>query len=329
MDSGSMRIDGQLNLHVREHCISLDTSGSADSVAFVSHAHSDHISALKNPHKKILASDETVALSNASNSRISSLDGLRLSLLPSGHMLGSSQLRVEWDSQSFTYTGDFKLGESLTAKKAEVKETEKLLIEGTFGNPANKFPARGEVYDSISKFISRNYNAGHIVLLGGYSLGKAQELVAIANKYCSLKPVVSESIDRACRVYARFGVRLDSAVIGSPEADELMRSNFVAVMPMHTVNFDFATRLSRAHRRSVYSAVATGWASSMKFPVDEAFPLSDHADFPQLLEYIETAKPKEILCCHGNEERLSKELRSRGWNARPIAEALQARISGW
>ncbi len=324
-----MRIDGQLNLEVSGHRIALDTSGSPGQACFVSHAHSDHIAALKNPHATIIASDETLALAGAENKRAQPLEGIRTSLLPSGHMLGSSQLRVEWDSQSFTYTGDFKLGESLTAKTAEVKETEKLLIEGTFGNPNTKFPERSEVYDSISKFVSKNYNAGHIVLLGGYSLGKAEELVAIVNKFCGLKPIVNDSIERACKVYEKFGVRLDRAAIGSPEADGLMHSNFVAIMPFHQVNFELATKLSRAHRRSVFSAVATGWAGTMRFPVDKAFPLSDHADFPQLLGYIETAKPKEIFCCHGNEERLSRELRSRGWNARPIADALQLRIPGW
>ena len=166
-----MRIDGQLNLEVSGHRIALDTSGSPGQACFVSHAHSDHIAALKNPHATIIASDETLALAGAENKRAQPLEGIRTSLLPSGHMLGSSQLRVEWDSQSFTYTGDFKLGESLTAKTAEVKETEKLLIEGTFGNPNTKFPERSEVYDSISKFVSKNYNACPIFILLGAPLG--------------------------------------------------------------------------------------------------------------------------------------------------------------
>lgn len=324
-----MRIDDQLNLEIGGTRIALDSSGAPGGFCFVSHAHSDHTSALKNPHRKIIASEETLALAGSESERIHSLDGLQLHLLPSGHMLGSAQLRLEWDSRSFTYTGDFKLGESLTSKPAEVLETDTLLIEGTFGDPSTKFPERSEVYDSIAKFISQNYNSGHIILLGGYSLGKAQELVAIANKLCGLKPIVGESIARACSIYSKFGVPLDFAPIGSAEADELMHSNFVAVMPMHQVNFELATKLSRAHKKSVYSAVATGWASKMKFPVDEAFPLSDHADFPQILEYIGIARPKEIICNHGNEDRLSRELRTRGWNARPIKEALQARITGW
>ncbi len=315
-----MRIDGQSNLEVMGHRIALDTSGSPGQACFVSHAHSDHVSALRNRHRRIIASEETMALAQAEAERAEEMDGLRLSLLPSGHMLGSSQLRVEWDSQSFTYTGDFKLGKSLTSKPAEVKETDSLMIEGTFGDPSFSFPEREEVYEQVAKFVTKQYNSGGIVILGGYTLGKAEELIAVVNKFCGLKPIASDRIAWACGVYSRFGVNLDVAKIGTPEADELMHDNFVAVLPQHQVDFDLAVRLSKQYRKSVYTAVATGWAKSMKFPVDRAFPLSDHSDFAHILAYIEAAKPKRIYCCHGNEERLARELQARGWSARPAAE---------
>ena len=327
-----MRLDSRFNLDANGHRIALDTSGSHSDSCFVSHAHADHTGALKSRKNKIIASEETVALAGRSADRISSLefDGTKAELLPSGHMLGARQLRVECGGESFTYTGDFKLDKSLTAEEAEVRETDVLMIEGTFGDPAHEFPEREEVYDAISFFIKKNYEAGNIVLLGGYALGKAQELVAITNRLCSLKPVVSERIGRACRVYSDFGVRLDAAVMGTPEAEELMESNFVAVMPFHEVNYGNAVAISRKFRRSVYSAIATGWAKSMRFPVDVAFPLSDHADFKDILGYVEAARPKTVYCCHGNEETLSRELRRRGINASGLGEkSAQATICGW
>lgn len=238
-------------------------------------------------------------------------------------------MRVECDGGTFTYTGDFKLGKSLTTKPAEVRETDELMIEGTFGDPDYSFPEREEVYGQIAEFVSKHYNDGNIVVLGGYSLGKAQELVAVVNKLCGLKPIVNERIGWACGVYSKFGVNLDVARMGTQEADELMRSNFVTVLPFHQVNFELAVKLSKQYRKSVYTAVATGWAGAMRFAADRAFPLSDHADFKHIMEYVEQAKPKRIYCCHGNEERLSQELQKRGWAASPVAEAMQMNLKAF
>jgi len=318
-----VQLDDQLNLEIAGYRIALDSSGSLGNVCFVSHAHSDHMRAIRNKERRILASKPTFALAGVDEIDAGeiALDGVKIDMLPSGHMLGARQLRVEWDSQSFTYTGDLKLSESLTAERAQVRETDYLLLEGTFGNPRYKFPDRAEIYERIASFVSKNYNDGHIVLLGGYALGKAQELIAIVNRFCGIKPIVSEKIHKACEVYSRFGVRLETACVGSEEAEELMRSNFVAIMPFHQVNFELAVKLSKAYRRSVYTAVATGWALTTRFPVDEAFPLSDHADFEELLEYVELARPKRIYCCHGNEELLSHELSKRGYDAQPAAKS--------
>ncbi|VVC72073.1 Uncharacterised protein [uncultured archaeon] len=152
------------------------------------------------------------------------------------------------------------------------------------------------------------------------------------NHYCGLTPVVNDKIGRACETYTKFGVKLDAATLGSPEAEEMMESNFVAVMPFHEVNFESAVALSRKFRKSVYSAVATGWAASTRFPVDVAFPLSDHADFKDILNYVEAARPKRIYCCHGNEARLSRELSKRGFCALPAGDSevqLNLNLTGW
>lgn len=322
-----VKLDAQCNLEVRGRSIALDRSGS--DVCFVSHAHSDHTSALKGRTRSVLASDATLALAGNGTHGKAELDGLEVELLASGHMLGSRQLRVETADGSFTYTGDFKLGKSLTAEPAEIRETDTLMIEGTFGDPRYAFPDREHVVDGIAEFVTRNHDDGHIVLLGGYTLGKAQELVAIVNRRCHLTPVVSERIADACGIYSLFGVPLDAAGIGSHDAEEIMRDAFVAVMPFHQVNFDLAVKLSRAYHKSVYSAVATGWAASTRFPVDEAFPLSDHADFNEIVQYVQDAKPKTVYCCHGNEQALSRELQKRGFNATPARDgAFQTCLGG-
>lgn len=179
-----MRLVGEHTLDANGYRILLDARGSKEEHVFVSHAHSDHAHALRGRADKVFSSDETLALagSKAEKADCGCLPGVGVSLLPSGHMLGSRQLRAECDGSVFTFTGDFKLHESFTAEKAVVKETDYLMIEGTFGNPSHRFPAREEVVESIAKFVKTRMDEGHIVILGGYTLGKSQELVAIVNR---------------------------------------------------------------------------------------------------------------------------------------------------
>lgn len=295
--------------------IALD--GCAGDTCFVSHAHSDHSAALKRKNKRIIASRETIALCGAAHESVSH-DGMRL--LRSGHMLGAAQLRIE-NGCCFAYTGDFKTEDSLTAKGAEQAQCDTLLMESTYGKPQYVFPPRDDVYRDIAGWVSKNHAAGRIVLLGGYALGKAQELVALLNEYCGIAPLVSDRIERGCGVYECFGVHLERIALGSREAEGELKRSFVAVVPQHLANTTLAQKLGAAHGREVLCATASGWALGGCGGAHQAFPLSDHADFNQLLQYAEQSGAKRIYTCHGFAAELAHELRKRGMNASPVGEA--------
>ncbi|MEW6328835.1 MAG: MBL fold metallo-hydrolase [Candidatus Micrarchaeota archaeon] len=316
-----MRLDTAGVLHFGECELSLDCARTRD--CFVSHAHSDHISALRYKNKRILASDETLALAGRGKEieRLELDGGIEFELLESGHILGSKQLLVRENGTSFVYTGDFRLRAGLTTKEAEVRECDILLIEGTYGTPDSVFPAREEIYESIAGWVKINIERGRVVLLGGYSTGKAQELIKLLNERCGLAPLVHSRIHEICSVYDSFGVHLECVPLDSDEARELMGKSFAAVMPHHTVSAEMAANLGEIYGKKVVCALATGWANSRAYSVDKVFPLSDHADFKQILEYVERASPKRIFCCHGNEEALARELRKRGYEARAMEEA--------
>ncbi len=316
-----MRLDTAGVLHLDECKLSLDCARTRD--CFVSHAHSDHTSALRYKNKRILASDETLALAGRGNhfERLELNGGVDFELLESGHMLGSKQLLIRENGTTFVYTGDFRLRGGLTTKEAEVRECDILLIEGTYGTPDSVFPAREEIYENIASWVKINLERGRVVLLGGYSTGKAQELIKLLNERCGLAPLVHNRIHEICSVYDDFGVKLERVPLESEEARELMGKSFAAVMPHHTVSSGMAANLGEIYGKKVVCALATGWANSRAYSVDKVFPLSDHADFKQILEYVERASPKKIFCCHGNEEALARELRKRGWDARAMDDA--------
>jgi putative mRNA 3-end processing factor len=215
--------------------------------------------------------------------------------------------------------------EGLTVKGASVESCDYLLMESTYASPSTAFPPREKVREEMVKWV-RKESELNTVILGGYSTGKAQELVAALNQ-AGIVPLVHPRIERVCTVYERFGVGLERVPLNSEEGEALKRGNFVGVMPFHMVNRELAYSVSRLCGKGVATALATGWASTFHYPVDRVFQLSDHADFGEMLDYLERARPGKVYCCYGEGEYLAKALRSRGYDASPFSEGAQRTLA--
>jgi Cft2 family RNA processing exonuclease len=218
----------------------------------------------------------------------------RLTLFSAGHVLGSSQLLVEGEAGTFVYTGDFKLTESLTAEAPEVKRCDVLLMECTYGRPHYVFPSREEVAGSMIAFARQTLEDGAVPVFFAYSLGKAQEAIAILGN-AGVPVTVHGAVDTMTKIYERCGV----------------------VMPpyarYHSESFDTTTALiwppggkalpKALRNREVRTAMLTGWSldrgALFRYGTEHGFALSDHADYPSLLRYIELAQPKKVLLNHG------------------------------
>ena len=316
---------------------------SACDAVFVSHAHYDHAPALRDS-AKLITSDATRELLVARGLKIDSVasatspklpDDLALSLLPSGHVLGGSMLYAKWDSTSFLYTGDFKPSASLTQKvAAQPSEVETLVIESTYGAPGLRFPPRNDVYKKIADWATRETRFGACVL-AGYALGKAQELVACLNEYAGTAPIVTPDIAALCDVYGRHGVKLDYVSSASSEGCAELKRRFTAVLAPSV-----ARRFTPPAGQRLATAYASGWcatcfegnggagnrgggggAGGNALGFDAGFALSDHADFFELVDFVEQCAPKRVLCVHGFSEQLAAALRRRGFDAAAAHEA--------
>ncbi|MEM4634214.1 MAG: hypothetical protein QW275_03605 [Candidatus Anstonellaceae archaeon] len=295
-------------LHVDGLAIALDDASS--ELCFVSHAHSDHTSAFLK-RRKIIASDETFSIMGQEPQRHHLPSSIKF--FSAGHMLGALQLYAELDGESFVYTGDFSMSDSYTCKAGKVIQCDTLMIDSTYALPHMRLPPKWQVIGKIRRFVLENQNS--IIVFGAYTKGKTQELVKLLNIECGIAPIVSQRAACVCRQYEKHGVKLDYIVAGSEEAEEQMHSSFVAIMPPKMVGFDFGSKLSEAFGREVKTAVATGWAQFTKFPVDAAFPLSDHADFLDTMRYIYDSGAKKVICANANEEEAAEHLRRLGINA--------------
>ncbi|MEJ1971747.1 MAG: MBL fold metallo-hydrolase [Lacunisphaera sp.] len=300
----------------------------AQARSFISHAHSDHIG----PHREIVATRETASLMRLrlpGKRRETILNygeawgaefGCEFTLHPAGHIFGSAMLRAVTDQGSLLYTGDFKLRPSPAAETCVAPRADVLIMETTFGLPKYVFPPPGKVEADLIDFC-RTALAEHVApVLYGYSLGKTQELVQIVGR-AGLPVMLHAHGHRVTQHYAELGMKLPPFALLDPRA---YAGHVIIAPPMS----DQAEPLTWIHPKR--TAVVTGWAldSGTRYQsgTDAAFPLSDHADYPDLLALVEQVHPKLVYTLHGFAKEFAATLRQRGIEAWAIGQGNQLEL---
>ncbi|MDB5319314.1 MAG: Ribonuclease [Phycisphaerales bacterium] len=315
-------LDWQDDLKLAESNVYLD-SRRGRSLCFVSHAHTDHLG----PHEHAICTPATEALARRRTElqRVTALnycteffldDRTEAMLLPAGHILGSAMLHVRRE-QSMLYTGDFRLRGCEIVSPAQVRQADVLVMESTYGLPFFRFPPRGQIIAELLELVERAFSAGRQPIVMGYSLGKSQEIVKILTDG-GHRVTVHGAVFHNNQVYGELGVQLGSYRRYASEdfhgASALdMRERGVLVAPPQVARSPFVTRFNNPCR-----IIMTGWAllknSIYRFGVDHALPLSDHADFDELMELIERVQPRKIFTHHGYRE-FAETLRRKGLDA--------------
>ncbi len=294
---------------------------------FVSHAHSDHTAR----HRDVILTAATARLMQArlGGERLEHTPAFgetrefsggerpfRLTLLPAGHILGSAMAFIEADGESLLYTGDFKLKPGLAAEPCAPRRADALVMETTFGRPQYAFPPAAEVLADVVRFCRETIAGGGTAVLLAYSLGKSQELLAgLAD--AGLPIVLHEQTLKMSREYAALGFKLPACERhdGGPAPGR------VVICPPNGAG------AWREHRAGCRVAAVTGWALEAgcryRYGVDAAFPLSDHADFPDLLRLVELVSPRRVYTVHGFAADFARVLRERGRDARALGETEQ------
>ena len=309
-------------LYVNGYSISLDRREPGAGIDFISHAHSDHIAAAKNG-KSIIASTQTVDLVRyIHEKKIAHYDFSKhgwIKLLNAGHMLGSKQILLDdYDSGKRTiYSGDYQMQRSIASEAIEIEQADNLIIDSTYPTPEVIFDEREVVEHGIQKWTTAMLAHG-IVLFGAYAMGKAQELIAILNR-CGITPVVSKKINAVNEIYASHGIALGyaSAYKEGTEHEEMLKENFVGVVENSSMN-SLALMLTKVYGKQVFTAIATGFAKEFKFSTDAQFPLSDHADFWQAVDYIDAVAPRNVYTYGKSAPEFALNLRKLGYNAEPF-----------
>jgi ATP-dependent DNA ligase I len=296
--------------------------------AFVSHAHSDHIA----PHDEVIVSERTARLMQARlpgkrNEHVvpfgerTTIRGLDLMLLPAGHIFGSAQLFLETSEGTLLYTGDFKLRPGRSAEPTEWRQAETLIMETTYGLPRYRLPPTDEVIGQIVAFCRDALEAGAVPVLLGYSLGKAQEILCSLTG-AGLTPMLHGSVHQMTRIYEQFGQSFC-------EYERYKAGEVAGKVLICPPSANRSRMLEKIRDKRV--AMISGWAvdsnAVYRYQVDAAFPLSDHADYTDLLRYVELVQPQRVLTLHGFAAEFARDLRDRGVEAWALSEENQMELA--
>lgn len=302
-------------------------------ICIITHAHGDHAYP---GHDLYIGTPETIKIiqhrlgkdfpcrSIEYNQKIK-LGNCWVSLHPAGHILGSSQIRIE-DSKSVTViSGDYKRALDPTCRPFEIIECDIFVTESTFALPIYKWPKNEIIEKQIYNWWQENIEKGHPSVLFCYALGKAQRIMSMLNKLSKETIYLHGAIYPLCQLYRELGIEMiDFAPVSEKTKNEDFKKALI-LAPTSAIGTPWMKRFP-----SCKTAFASGWmevrGTRRRKALDRGFVLSDHADWDELIKTIEQTKAKIVLTTHGNSAILARYLQEeKGIDAREL-KGLEANL---
>jgi Cft2 family RNA processing exonuclease len=315
-----LKVEYRDGLYLPDLDLWFDADGPRDRCV-ISHAHSDHIA----EHRAIVATPETARLFQHRRGE-AEVESLRygerrdygryaLTMYPAGHCLGSAQILVEADGERLVYTGDIKLRPNVSAEQAVVVPCDTLVMESTFGDPQYRFPPDVATYDRLYAACDRALSDDAVPIVLAYSLGKSQEALELLLRR-GYRVTLHGAVWNVSEIYRECGVKF------SGEYERYDREHLkgrVLIAPPGCRRQPMVSNIPRRHL-----IMLTGWAVSKSAPymykgVDLVLPLSDHADFDDLVRLARESGAQRIITMHGA-KKFAGLLRELGLNAEHLAQ---------
>lgn len=241
------------------------------------------------------------------------MNGVRVSLHPAGHILGSVQVRVEHRGEVWVVSGDYKLQADATATAFEPVRCHTFITEATFGLPVYRWSDTQIVFNGINRWWRANAEAGRASILYGYALGKAQRLLSGVDP--TIGPIYTHgAVERLNEAYRETGIALPPTQRVSEAGRSAQFKGALIVAPLSARGSGWVRRFG-VHS----SAFASGWmrirGPRRRKAVDQGFVISDHVDWPDLHRAIEATGATRIGVTHGYIPVVVRHLRELGYEA--------------
>jgi len=239
--------------------------------------------------------------------------GVKVSLHPAGHVLGSSQVRVEHGGEVWVVSGDYKLDPDPTCAPFEPVRCHTFITESTFGLPIYKWQAPPRLAESIGAWWRANAEAKRASLIFAYAFGKAQRILASVD--ASIGPIlVHGAVETLNRAYREAGVALPETRVVIELEKGFDAAGALVIAPPSAQSSPWLKRFG-----DYSDAFASGWmairGARRRRAVDQGFTLSDHADWPSLNRAIAATGAERVFVTHGQVGPMVRWLSERGLEA--------------
>lgn len=296
------------------------------SLAVITHAHSDHARPGSEAYLTAESGLHVLRHRLGDEARIETLpyrttkkiNSVEISLHPAGHVLGSSQVRLEHRGQIAVVTGDYKTDSAdTTCEPFEPQKCHLLVSECTFGLPIYRWRPQADLIQDIHTWWRACQAQKRTAILQAYSLGKAQRILAALD--VSLGPIlVHGAVASINSAYRAAGVPLPEAPWADASNAKATRGKALVIAPPGATASPWVRKFG-----PVSTALASGWmqirGTRRRKALDRGFALSDHADWDGLNATIQASGAEEVWLTHGSTGSMTRWLVERGVNAKPIA----------
>jgi putative mRNA 3-end processing factor len=295
--------------------------------ALITHGHADHARA---GHDHVMATRQTLdimairygvdharATQAAGYGEEIGLGDVRVRFHPAGHVLGSAQIAVEWKGMRIVASGDYKPRPDPTCETFVPVPCDVFITEATFALPVFRHPEAGSEIGRLLASLRRNPDRAHMI--GAYSLGKAQRVIRLLRDAGHSEPIyIHGALEKLCSYYQSEGIdlgELKPATVANGEKGQF--AGAVVLGPPSAFGEAWVRRFP-----DPLISFASGWMSirqrARQRGVELPLIISDHADWDELIETIETIAPQEVWVTHGREEALVRWCALHGMTARPL-----------
>jgi putative mRNA 3-end processing factor len=287
----------------------------------VTHAHADH--ARRGSQRYLTARDGVTVLRKRMGPDCAidpvdygttlDLNGVRVSLHPAGHVLGSSQVRIEHRGEVWLFTGDYKRQPDPTCVPFELVRCNTLITECTFGLPIFRWRDPQFVADEINDWWRKNVEIGRTSMLLAYTLGKSQRVLSLLDP--TIGPILLHGATHAMvEAYREAGVPLPPAEYATAENAKLHKGKALVIAPPAALSSPWVRKFA-----PVSDGIASGWMQvrgiRRRRSADRGFVISDHVDWPALMQTIEETGCERVIATHGYIRPLVRYLSERGMEA--------------
>jgi putative mRNA 3-end processing factor len=251
-------------------------------------------------------------------------NGVRITLLPAGHLLGSAQVRLEHCGQVWIVSGDYKLHRDPTCQPFEPARCHVFITESTFGLPIYRWPAPERIFGDINDWWRANQAAEKTSIIYCYTLGKAQRLLGGVD--ASIGPIYTHgAVERMTQAYRESGVELPPTMPVPDAPQDTLWGRGLVLAPPSAHGTTWLRRFG-----AISTAMASGWmlirGTRRRRSIDRGFPLSDHADWPGLLQAIAATQAEQVWVTHGYANILARWLREQGLEARTLSTRYEGEV---